>query len=47
MQIEIELKSEYETGINMKQLTEAIEKIQGIQSIKESKYCRALSLTRE
>lgn len=45
IQIEIELKSGYETRINMKELTNSIEKIEGLVSITESKYSRALMLT--
>lgn len=45
IQIEIELKSGYETRINMKELTNSIEKIEGLVSITESKYTRALMLT--
>lgn len=45
VQIEIELKSCYETRINMKELTDAIELIEGIKSITQSKYSRALMLT--
>lgn len=45
VQIEIELKSGYETRINMKQLTDAIEIINEITSIADSKYNRAFMLT--
>ena len=45
IQIEIELKSGYETRISMKELTNAIETIDGLVSIAESKYARALKLT--
>lgn len=45
VQIEIELKSGYETRINMKELTDAIETIEGVTSITQSKYTRALTLT--
>lgn len=47
IQIEIELKSGYETRINMKELTNSIEKIEGLVSITQSKYTRALMLTEE
>ena len=47
IQIEIELKSGYETRINMKELTDSIETINGITSITKSKYTRALMLTSE
>ncbi len=47
MQIEIELKSRYETRINMKGLTDSIEEISGLESITESKYIRALKLTED
>lgn len=45
VQIEIELKSGYETRINMKELTDSIETIDGLVSITQSKYTRALTLT--
>lgn len=47
IQIEIELKSDYETRINMKELTDLIETIESITSITQSKYNRALMLTEE
>ena len=47
VQIEIELKSGYETRINMKELTDSIETIEGLVSITQSKYTRALTLTEE
>lgn len=47
VQIEIELKSGYETRINMKELTDSIEIIDGLTSITQSKYIRALMLTEE
>lgn len=45
IQIEIELKSVYETRINMKELTDAMETIDHLKSISESKYSRALRMT--
>lgn len=47
VQIEIELKSGYETRINMKELTDSIETIDGLISITQSKYARALAMTEE
>ena len=47
IQIEIELKSAYETRINMKAFTDEIEKIQGLTSITGSKYQRAVKFTKE
>lgn len=46
-QLEIELKSSYQNRINMKQLTDKIEKkLDYLTPVKESKYQRALELTK-
>lgn len=45
-QMEIELKSRAETRINMKSLTDALEReVEGISSISDSKYHRAVDFT--